>query len=273
MTDQLADTSQLKTKHRAMWALGDYAAVASEVIPTLGRVLVDAVGVRAGERVLDVAAGSGNASLPAAQDGGRVVACDLTPELLERGRELARAQKLGLEWRVGDCEALPFPAASFDVVMSCVGVMFAPFHQTSADELIRVTRPGGRIGLLNWTPTGFIGQMFQAMKPFAAGPPPGAQPPPLWGEEEHVRRLLGDEVTGFTSSRAKVEVGCFADADAFLDCFKSGYGPTIATYRLLEDEPARAQALDEALLDLAVRHDLGEGAMQWEYLLVTAQCR
>lgn len=276
MTDQLIDTtsittSAIKTKHRAMWALGDYAAIASEVIPSLGGVVVEALDVQPGERVLDLAAGSGNASIPAALRKAQVVACDLTPELLERGREHADAQGLTVDWQVGDCEALPFPEGSFDVVMSCVGVMFAPFHERSAAELIRVTRSGGRIGLLNWTPEGFIGQMFAAMKPYAAAPPPGAQPPPRWGNEEHVRGLLGSQVSGLTATRAELDVDCFTDAAAFLDFFKTCYGPTIATYKLIEGEPDRVEALDAALIALAERHDLGGGAMKWEYLLVTAQ--
>jgi SAM-dependent methyltransferase len=157
----------LKARHRAMWALGDYPSVASQVIPELGPALVAASGVRRGDRVLDVAAGTGNAAVPAALTGARVVASDLTPELFAAGREFAARRGAELTWDEGDAEALPYPDGSFDVVLSCVGVMFAPHHQQAADELVRVCRPGGRIGLISWTPQGFIGELFRTMKPYA----------------------------------------------------------------------------------------------------------
>src|SRR5215218_4135128 len=150
----------LKTKHRAMWAMGDYPAVVTDLIHPLGPAIVAATGVSAGDRVLDVAAGTGNAAIPAARAGATVVASDLTPELLQIGREKATAEGLRIEWRQADAEALPFIDDEFDAVLSVVGVMFAPHHQASADELVRVTRPGGTIGLISWTPEGFIGQMF-----------------------------------------------------------------------------------------------------------------
>ena len=143
-----------------MWAMGDYPTLASDLIAELGSALVAACGIAPGDRVLDVAAGSGNASIPAARLGARVVASDLTPELLESGRLTARGLGANIEWREADAEALPFETAEFDHVISCVGVMFAPHHQLSADELVRVCRPGGTIGLISWTPEGFIGQMF-----------------------------------------------------------------------------------------------------------------
>ena len=180
-TETIDADRALKAKHRAMWALGDYPALATDIIPDLGAVLVEAAGVGPGDRVLDVAAGSGNAAIPAALAGASVVASDLTPELLEAGRRQAEQRGVELEWRQADAEALPFADGEFDAVLSCVGVMFAPHHQASADELVRVCRPGGTIGLLSWTPEGFIGQMFATMKPYAPPPPPGAQPPPLWG--------------------------------------------------------------------------------------------
>jgi len=271
MTQHAAAVPDLKAKHRAMWAMGDYASVAADLIPNLGKVLVDATGIAAGDHVLDVAAGCGNASLPAAACGAHVVASDLTPELFESGRQNAASRGLTLEWREVDCEALPFGDGAFDAVISCLGVMFAPFHQKSADELVRVARPGGTIGLLNWTPTGFIGQMFTTMKPYAPPPPPGAQPPPLWGDEEHVRGLLGDRVTDVVTRRQQVRVDCFTDASAFLGYFKQRYGPTIAAYKVIAADPDKARALDEALIGLARRHDLGGGVMEWEYLLVTAR--
>lgn len=260
----------LKAKHRTMWALGDYPAVARQVVAALGPALVEACAVKAGDRVLDVAAGSGNAAIPAALAGGDVVASDLTPELLAVGRKEAEAHGAKLSWQEADAEALPFEEATFDTVMSCVGVMFAPHHQAAADELVRVCRPGGTIGLLNWTPEGFIGQMFATMKPYAPPPPPGAQPPPLWGQEAHVRALLGDRVTDVEARRGTIRVDTFGEPEEFRDFFKAAYGPTIAVYRNLADDPERTAALDAALTDLA-GGALRDGAMEWEYLLLTAR--
>lgn len=258
----------LKSKHRAMWALGDYPQVASDVIPELGTVLVRETGVRQGDRVLDVAAGSGNAAIPAALLGAEVVAVDLTPELLRSGEKSASEQGARLEWREADAEALPFADGAFDAVMSCVGVMFAPHHARTADELVRVCRPGGRIGLINWTPEGFIGQMFAAMRPYAPPPPPGAQPPPLWGDEGHVRELFGDRVTDLAAERRTLRVDRFSRPEEFRDFFKTCYGPSIAVYRANADDPEKTAALDTALADLAAGN-LADGAMEWEYLLVT----
>ena len=262
--------SDIKAKHRAMWATGDYPAVASDVIPALGPILVEATGIAAGERVLDVGAGSGNASLPAAAEGAFVVASDLTPELLDTGRREAERRGLRLTWDVADAEALPYSEASFDAVLSCVGVMFAPDHQRSADELVRVTRSGGRIGLASWTPQGFIGQMFGVMKPYAPAPPPGAQPPPLWGDESHVRELLGDRVGDLSAVRQELVVDRFATGAEFRDFFKATYGPTIAVYRSLAEQPDRAAELDAELEALGGGNVDDDGVMRWEYLLVVA---
>ena len=150
-----------------------------------------------------MAAGSGNAAIPAARTGASVVACDLTPELLEAGQREAARLGVRLRWQPGDAEDLPFAGDEFDTVLSCLGVMFAPHHQASADELIRVCRPGGTIGLLNWTPEGFIGQLFATMRPYAPPLPPGAQPPPLWGREEHVR---------YSSATRSPTYGCAVEA-------------------------------------------------------------
>jgi SAM-dependent methyltransferase len=269
--EQAADQA-LKAKHRSIWASGDYPAVATEVIASLGPVLVQACEIITGQYVLDVAAGSGNAAVPAALTGARVVASDLTPELFDAGRRFAARSGVELDWREGDAEALPFADNEFDVVMSCVGVMFAPHHQAGADELVRVTRPGGTIGLVNWTPAGFIGQMFATMKPYAPPPPAGAQPPPLWGDPDHVRELLGDRVGDVTLERRTLRVDRFAEPAAFLDFFKTCYGPTIAVYRSLADAPERAAELDQALVELVRRFDHGAAStvMDWEYLLFTA---
>jgi SAM-dependent methyltransferase len=265
---ELLDT--VRTKHRAMWASGDYAAVAAEVVPTLGATLVEALGVRPGDRVLDVGAGTGNAAIPAALAGADVVASDLAPELLDAGRWLAEERGAELRWEVADAHALPFDDGVFDVTMSCVGVMFAPFHQLAADELVRVTQPGGRIGNIAWTPRGFIGEMFATMKPYAPPPPAGAQPPPLWGDEAHVRDLFGDRVRDVRAETDTLTVHRFGSGAEFREFFKAFYGPTIATYTFLADDAARVAELDEALAALGDRYLREDGTMGWEYLLVVA---
>ncbi|MFD7077741.1 class I SAM-dependent methyltransferase [Nocardioides sp. NPDC059952] len=260
----------LKARHRVMWGLGNYARVADELIPELGQVIVEACEIGPGDRVLDIAAGTGNAAVPAALAGADVVASDLTPELLDIGR--SHAEEAGAEsltWRVADAEALPFADAEFDVAMSTVGIMFAPFHEKAAAELVRVVRPGGRIGLVSWTPEGFIGQMFAAMKPFMAPPPEGAQPPPRWGDESHVRGLLGDQVTDVRAEKRTVAIDSFDTGAEFRDFFKACYGPTIVAYKGLAGDEARTADLDAALADLGDRY-LTAGAMSWEYLLLTA---
>ncbi|MDV3222978.1 class I SAM-dependent methyltransferase [Intrasporangium sp.] len=265
--DPAADAA-LKAKHAAMWALGDYPRVARQLIPGLGTELVEATRIRPGDRVLDVAAGPGNAAVPAALAGADVVASDLTPELIEAGRAAAEKAGARLEWRVADAEAMPFGDAEFDVVVSCVGVMFAPHHERAAAELARVTRPGGRLGLISWTPEGFIGQMLAVMKPYAAPPPPGSLPPPLWGREEHVRELLGGAFEGLSAER-RIVAETFEQPGEFREFFKANYGPTIATYRFLGDDAERAAALDAALDALVAEHSDASGRMEWEYLLVT----
>lgn len=271
---QAAADQQLKAAHATMWAQGDYPAVAAEVVGGVGPHLVRALDVGPGVRVLDVAAGSGNAAIPAAAAGADVVASDLTPELLEAGRALAADRREPgwgeLAWEVADAEALPYPDASFDVVMSCIGVMFAPHHQAAADELLRVTRPGGRIGVLSWTPQGYVGQMFGVMKPYAAPPPPGASPAPLWGTPEHVAELFGDRVEGLTAERHLLPVTAFGTPQEFREFFKASYGPTIAVYRRNADDPDALAALDAGLDALAEGHLDASGTMRWEYLLATA---
>lgn len=273
MTQIIINDTELKARHRAMWALGDYPAVASEVVGELGPTLLAAIGVGQGERLLDVAAGSGNLAIPAARAGARVTASDLTPELLEVGREAA-GNGLDITWEPGDAESLPYGDDQFDVTTSCIGVMFAPHHQAAADELIRVTRPGGRIGLACWTPTGFIGQMFATMKPYAPPPPPGASPAPLWGDPDHVRELFGNRVSDLRFDTRRLRVTHFATAADFRDYFKSNYGPTIVVYRSLADQPDRISALDRDLEELGRRFDLGNGdrlVLEWEYVIATGR--
>ena len=264
---------ELESKHRKLWALGDYSRVAAEVVAPLGPVLVEASGIGPGDRVLDVATGDGNAAIPAAHTGADVVAADLCPPLLERGREQTRDRGLRLHWREANAEALPFDDGEFDVVMSCIGVMFVPHHQQAADELVRVCRPGGTIAVLSWTPEGFIGELFATMKPYLPPPPPGVQPAPLWGDPEHVRALFADRVTDLTMERHSLPVDRFADGPAFRDFFKAHYGPTISAYRGLADQPDRVAALDAALAELGDRYLAGSSSMPWEYLLVTARRR
>jgi len=262
----------LKAKHRAIWASGDYPAVAREVVAPLGPILVEACSVRPQQHVLDVGAGTGNAAIAAAKAGARVTASDLTPELLAEGRRIAQNAGVDLEWRQGDAEALPFATAEFDTVLSSIGVMFAPHHQTAADEMLRVCRPGGTLGVLSWTPEGFIGQLFVTMKPYAPPPPPGASPPPLWGSEDHVRTLFGDRVTDVVTRTETLTVDRFATPEEFRDFFKTAYGPTIAVYGAIKDDPDQVAALDTDLVELARRFDTGTGATRlgWEYLVLTA---
>jgi SAM-dependent methyltransferase len=245
MTAVATDT-ELKARHRAMWASGDYPQMVETFLLPIGPRLVEACDIVAGARVLDVAAGTGNASLPAAARGALVTASDLTPELLAEGRRRAEAQGLDLEWAEADAEHLPFDDGSFDVVMSAIGVMFAPHHQDAADELVRVCRPGGRIGLLSWTPEGMLGALFRTMKPFAPPPPPGAQPPPLWGSENHLTALFGGRVDFSTLRRETLEITAFEDPHDYARHFTAYYGPTIAA-RANAVREGRGSEFDDAL--------------------------
>jgi ubiquinone/menaquinone biosynthesis C-methylase UbiE len=267
----------LKAKHRALWASGDYPAVAAELIPGFGPELVRAAGIRAGDCVLDVAAGSGNVAIPAAEAGAIVTASDLTPELFDAGRKIATERGVELEWAEADAEALPFADNSFDVVTSAVGVMFAPHHQAAADELVRVCRPGGTIALINWTPQGLIGNLFATMKPYAPPPPPGASPAPLWGDENHVTELLGDKVTDLVLRRQDIVIDHCATPEDFREYWKRNYGPTISTYKFNADQPDRIEALDSDFLAFLTEWNRstqpGTTEYHAEYLLVTATKR
>jgi SAM-dependent methyltransferase len=238
--------SELKGRHRKMWASGDYPSMVETFLLPLGPQLVEACGIGPGMSVLDVAAGTGNASIPAAERGASVTASDLTPELLEAGRRRAEASGVQLEWVAADAENLPFEDQSFDVVMSSIGAMFAPHHQDVADEFVRVCRPGGTIGLLSWTPEGMIGALFRTMGPFAPPPPAGAQPPPLWGSEEHVRELFGERVDWRSHERQNLEITAFERPREYGEHFQAKYGPTIVA-RANAEKSGREAELDEAL--------------------------
>lgn len=238
--------AELKSRHRAMWASGDYPSMVETFLLPLGPRLVEACGIGPGMRVLDVATGTGNASIPAAERGAEVTASDLTPELFEAGRRRAESAGVELDWVEADAEKLPFEDESFDVVMSCIGAMFAPRHESVADELVRVCRRGGTIGLLSWTPEGMLGALFRTMGPFAAPPPPGAQPPPLWGSEEHLRSLMGERVEWRMLEREVLEITAFAHPREYGEHFKERYGPTIAT-RANADKNGLADDFDAAL--------------------------
>jgi SAM-dependent methyltransferase len=260
---------ELKSRHRAMWASGDYPSMVETFLLPLGPRLVEACGIGPGMKVLDVAAGTGNASIPAAKTGAEVTASDLTPELLEAGRAHAEAEGAELDWVEADAENLPFEDESFDVVMSSIGAMFAPRHQAVADELVRVCRPGGTIGLLSWTPEGMIGALFKTMGPFAPPPPPGASPPPLWGSEEHLSELFGSRVDFGTLERDVLEITAFERPNDWGEHFKDKYGPTIAA-RKNASKDGREGELDEALERFCEEWNLGsdDGArFEQEYLL------
>jgi ubiquinone/menaquinone biosynthesis C-methylase UbiE len=261
--------SELKARHRSMWASGDYPSMVETFLLPLGPRLGEACGIGPGMRVLDVAAGTGNASLPAVQRGASVTASDLTPELLDAGRRRAEAEGLELEWVEADAEHLPFADESYDVVMSSIGAMFAPHHQDVADELVRVCRPGGTIGLLSWTPEGMIGGLFRTMGPFAPPPPPGAQPAPLWGSEQHVNELFGDRVTWTTLEREMLDVTAFEHPHDYGEHFKARYGPTIAA-RANAQRNDRAAEFDAALDAFCDEWNIGTpdaARFEQEYLL------
>jgi len=260
--------AELKAKHRKMWASGDYPSMVETFLLPLGPRLVEACGIGPGMKVLDIGAGTGNSSIPAAKTGAEVTASDLTPELFDAGRERAKKEGVELEWVEADAENLPFDDASYDVVISLIGAMFAPQHQPVADQLVRVCKPEGTIGLLSWTPEGMIGGLFRTMGPFAPPPPPGAQPPPLWGSEDHVDELFGDRVKWRTLERDLLEVTAFEKPRDYGEHFKQRYGPTIAARANAEKE-GRADEFDRALDEFCDQWNVGteKARFEMEYLL------
>jgi SAM-dependent methyltransferase len=267
--------AELKARHAKMWASGSYPTMVETFLLPLGPRLVAACGIGPGQRVLDVAAGTGNAAIPAAQAGADVTASDLTPELLDAGRQRAEEAGATLDWAVADAEHLPFADGAYDVVISSIGVMFAPHHQPAADELVRVCAPGGTIGLLSWTPEGMIGSLFRTIGPFAPAPPPGASPAPLWGGEDHLRELFGDRVDWRSLSRDVLDVTAFAHPHDYGSHFKQYYGPTIAARNNAAKDGREAEfdaALDAFCDEWAQGRD-GETRFEMEYLLAVGTRR
>ena len=269
-------TTELKSATRAIWAAGDYHRFASETVWGLGPRLVEATGVTAGQRVLDVACGTGNVAIRAAEAGAHVVASDLTPEHFEAGREEARKRGVQLEWVEADAENLPFADGEFDVVTSSLRAIFAPDHRRVADELLRVSRPGGTIGMLNFTPEGLAGDFFRTLGPYMPPPPHGALPPLLWGSEDHVRDLFGDRVTSLEMTRDTYVEKAASPRD-YVELFTQSFGPAVAIGAGLQEEPERAAAFDRGFLDFAVRANTGDptgpAEYRYEYLLVIARTK
>jgi ubiquinone/menaquinone biosynthesis C-methylase UbiE len=266
----IREDQALAAAHRAVWASGDYALMAEEVMAPLGPILVAATGIGPGKRVLDVAAGSGNISLPAAKAGAAVVSTDLTPELLQRSRIRAAEHGLRLHWQRANAHALPFEDGEFDTVISAIGVMFAPDQQCAADELVRVCRPGGTIGVISWTPKGFFGRMLASIRPYRPALSAAVPPAALWGREDYAVRLLGEPVTDVSTRRDMLTVNRFDSAEDVHYYFKNHYGPTIEAFANIGENAVLAAALDAQLIELP-REFLVDGVMEWEYLLLTAK--
>ena len=268
MPEAAVDLAAVKAGQRKTWSAGDFARVALAVYP-VSELLMESAEVIPGEQVLDVACGSGNTAIAAARRFGDVTGVDYVPALLEHARERAKAELVEIEFVEGDAENLPFPDASFDLVTSSFGVMFTADHRRAASELVRVCRPGGRIALANWTPDGYIGEMFAIIGRHAP-PPAGVQPPPRWGTEEYVRELLGDGISGLEASRHD-HSSRYPSAEFALDYYRKWYGPTQMAFARLDD--AGQRALADELLELArLRNMAGDMAQvaPWTYLEVIA---
>jgi ubiquinone/menaquinone biosynthesis C-methylase UbiE len=246
------DLAALKARQMAAWASGDYAIIGI-TLQIVGETLCEAVDLRAGEAVLDVAGGNGNASLAAARRFANVTSTDYVADLLERGRARAIADRLPVEFQVADAEALPFPDASFDVVLSTFGVMFTPDQEQAAAEMLRVCRPGGRIGLANWTPTGFIGQLFKLLGTHLP-PPAGVRSPALWGTEEHLHTLFP---RADITATPRVFNFRYRSPAHWLEIFRDYYGPVHKAFLALQ--PAQQEALEQGILALLQRFDRGGG--------------
>ena len=249
-----ASPPSVKARQQAMWASGDFAVIGT-TLQIVGEVLCEELDLRAGERVLDVAAGNGNATLAAARRFGRVTSTDYVPALLERGRLRAEAEGLDVTFEVADVEALPYSPASFDVVVSTFGVMFAPEHGQAASELMRVCRPGGRIGLASWTPEGFLGDLFRLVARHVP-PIPGVRSPLLWGTEAHIQELFG----GAASIRHTRRNFAFRyrSPEHWVEIFRTFYGPVHKAFAALTAE--NQAALESDLIALLRKADRGGAA-------------
>jgi ubiquinone/menaquinone biosynthesis C-methylase UbiE len=236
------DLKSLKTRQQGAWSSGDYAIIGT-TLQIVGESLCEALDLRAGEKVLDVAAGNGNASLAAARRWCDVTSTDYVGALLERGRERAAAERLAIAFREADAEALPFADQSFDAVVSSFGVMFTPDQERAAREMLRVCRAGGRIGLANWTPDGFIGQLFKTIGRYVP-PPAGVKSPALWGTRARLAELFEPGVASITSAQRHF-VFRYRSAEHWIDVFRSWYGPVLKTFAALE--PAQQVLLERDL--------------------------
>jgi SAM-dependent methyltransferase len=263
------DLEQATAAQQAMWAKGDFAEVAPLVVPVSER-LADSLQLLPDERVLDVACGSGNCALAAARrTWGNVIGSDFVPALLERGRERAAAERLGVEFVEADAQNLPFGDGEFDVTTSVFGVMFAPDHQRAADELLRVTKPGGRIGIASWCPDGGLQDFFAAIVKHTGGPPPGT-PPVLWGAEDHVRELFGDSVSDLRAERLKSRQA-FRSAEHYIEFFRDYFGPIQAAFEAVGAEGEQALKSDlEAVLEKLSVGSQDALVVEPEYLQVVA---
>jgi len=235
------DLAAVKGRQQLAWASGDYAVIGT-TLQIVGESLAEACELRWDEDVLDVAAGNGNATLAAARRGARVTSTDYVSTLLDRGAERARAEGLEVRFQTADAEALPFDDASFDAVLSTFGVMFAPDHAACASEMVRVCRSGGRIGLANWTPGGFVGQMFKTLGRHLP-PPAGVQPPALWGVEAHLSTLFGTNASSIVAT-PKMFNFRYRSAEHFIDVFRTWYGPVLKAYSTLPADKADALTRD-----------------------------
>jgi len=266
------DFEAVKARQNAVWSAGNYALIGS-TLQLVGEHLCEGMDLRAGSRVLDVAAGNGNASLAAARRWCDVVSTDYVPALLEHGRRRAEANGMRIEFREADAENLPFADGEFDYVASTFGVMFAPNHEKAAGELSRVCRSGGKIGMANWTPAGFVGKMFKVVGRFAPPLPPGLQPPAAWGTEDYLHELFGEDAAEI-HIRRRHHVFRFKSPDHFLDVFGRYFGPILETNQAI-DAVRRAEfaiALRD-LLESENQVDDGSLCIPGEYLEIVVTRR